>query len=76
MIPKPDGSQRKLGNSRRWWRNSDGLIKAVLTIATSGASGFLCVRRSNDLSTAAVVACDERPARWASRGHILTRLAL
>ena len=26
-------AQRVAGNSRRWWRNSDGLIKTVLTIA-------------------------------------------
>jgi putative transposase len=41
--------------------------------ARQGVSGFLCVRRLGDLSTAAVVACDERPTRWASRGRILTR---
>jgi RNA-directed DNA polymerase len=26
-------AQRVAGNSRCWWRNSDGLIKTVLTIA-------------------------------------------
>ena len=26
-------AKRVAGNSRRWWRNSDGLIKTVLTIA-------------------------------------------
>ncbi len=33
-----------------------------------------CVRGAQDLSTAAVVACDERPTRWASRrGHATRR---
>jgi enolase len=44
-------------------------------ISRRGASGFLCVRRVDDLSTAAGVACDERPTRWASRSRIVTRLA-
>jgi hypothetical protein len=49
------------------------LMLAGKTPAESGVSGFLCVRRLGDLSTAAVGACDERPTRWASRGRILTR---
>jgi RNA-directed DNA polymerase len=30
---RPTVAQRVAGNSRRWWRNSDGLLKTVLTIA-------------------------------------------
>jgi hypothetical protein len=26
-------ARRVAGNNRRWWRNSDGLLKTVLTIA-------------------------------------------
>jgi hypothetical protein len=36
---------------------------------------FLCLRLSLDLSTAADVACDERPTRWSSRLSIVTQLA-
>lgn len=41
----------------------------------TGLSEFLCARRCVDLSTAAGVACDERPTRWASRSHATRRLA-
>jgi hypothetical protein len=27
------GARRVAGNSRRWWRNRDRLLKAVLTVA-------------------------------------------
>ena len=29
----PNVAKRVAANSRRWWRNSDGLLKTVLTIA-------------------------------------------
>ena len=51
------------------------LLEHMLKAEARGASGFLCVRPLEDLSTAAGVACDERPTRWASRSRIVTRLA-
>jgi hypothetical protein len=42
---------------------------------SKGLSGILCLGLSLDLSTAADVACDERPTRWSSRLNIVTQLA-
>ncbi|MFM2112227.1 MAG: hypothetical protein RLZZ271_887 [Pseudomonadota bacterium] len=50
----------KVGDSHRGRKIGELFLKA-------GVSEFLCSRRLGDLSTAAGVACDERPARWASR---------
>jgi hypothetical protein len=46
----------------------DDIVESTGDVVPRGASGFLCVRRLGDLSTAAGVACDERPTRWAIRG--------
>ena len=35
-------AKRVAGNSRCWWRNSDGLIKTVLTIAYEPVRNFVC----------------------------------
>ena len=37
---KENVARQVAGNSRRWWRNSDRLLKTVLTIACFGSLGI------------------------------------
>lgn len=53
-----------------------GAVEAALfRVEMQGVSEFLCLGPFLDLSTAADVACDERPTRWSSRLNIVTQLA-
>jgi hypothetical protein len=49
--------------------------KKLMTYTFGGVRFFVC-EALRDLSTAAGVACDERPPRWASRCEIVTHPSL
>lgn len=57
------------------YRNGDANVRSVWLCSRKGVSDFLCLGPFLDLSTAADVACDERPTRWSSRLNIVTQLA-